>query len=80
MTDTFCIESDAPGNFVVVHVLEGHRYHFHVGRDRGGRQVLSPAGRVHQNNAADHSADFFEPAARRFAVREAAALGIIDPE
>jgi hypothetical protein len=74
----FLIESEDPSDFVVVHAAEGHRYHFHVARYQKGR-VLSPVGALRQNNAADDSADFSEGAARRFAIREALALGLIDP-
>jgi hypothetical protein len=77
--DEFLIESDSPEDFVIVHAVEGHRFHFHVA-SHNGRRVLSPAGSILQNNAADHNADYFENAALRIAMREALALGLIDPE
>jgi hypothetical protein len=36
------------------------------------------AAKAYQNNVADHGADFFKERARRFAIREAATLGLID--
>jgi hypothetical protein len=75
--EEFVVESRAPDNFVVMHLVEGHRYHFHVTPASDGRRVLGPATRVRQDGRAKHSADLFEASARRFAIREALAVGLI---
>jgi hypothetical protein len=73
----FAVESRAPEDFVVMHLVEGHRYHFRVLSAAHGRRVLGPASRVRPSVGANHSPDFFEAAARRFAIREALADGLI---
>ena len=73
----FAVESRAPEDFVVMHLVEGHRYHFRVLSAANGRRVLGPASRVRPSVGANHSPDFFEAAARRFAIREALADGLI---
>jgi hypothetical protein len=75
--DEFLVESRTPGDFVVMHLVEGHRYHFRVLSAADRRRVLSPAIRVRQSGGAKLSADFFEAAARRFAIREALTDGLI---
>jgi hypothetical protein len=75
--EEFLVESRAPDDFVVIHLVEGHRCHFRVLPAADGRRVLSPASRLRQHVDAKHSADLFEAAARRFAIREALADGLI---
>jgi hypothetical protein len=67
----FLIGNGDPNDFVVVHAADVARY------EKG--RVLSPAGPVLQNNAADHRADFLR-APRDSRYREALTLGLIDPE
>jgi ABC-type phosphonate transport system ATPase subunit len=74
----FLIECRTEDGFVVMHPLEGHRFHFHVGINNEGRRVLSAAKRIHRNLHSAKSADLFEGAARRAAIREALAVGLID--
>jgi hypothetical protein len=73
----FLVERHGRDDFVVMHLVEGHSYHFRISEDADGRRVLSPACRIHRNGHTKHSADLFEAAARRLAIREAFADGLI---
>jgi hypothetical protein len=56
--DEFLVENDAPEDFLVVHAVDGHHYHFRVTRYENGKVLSSVA--IIQNDVADHSENSFE--------------------
>ena len=77
MSHPFVVESRSASAIEIRHIIDGHRYTFHVSNSASGRRIFQEPT-VRKGMRATLNSTFHADEARRFAEREGRIANIID--